>query len=142
MINYGPDYGKLCVIIDIIDQNRAFVDGPSTVTGVVRQAIPFKRLSLTDIVIPIQRSPRLKTLTQAFQEAKVVERWEKTAWSKKQAVKTKRASLNDFDRFKVMLGRKERSRVVWRELKKLVKEDRKAALARHMEKKKKKALSS
>jgi len=31
---------------------------------------------------------------------------------------------------------------VWRELKKLVKEDRKAALARHMEKKKKKALSS
>jgi len=22
MINYGPDYGKLCVIIDVIDQNR------------------------------------------------------------------------------------------------------------------------
>jgi len=41
-----------------------------------------------------------------------------------------------------VVGRKERSRVVWRELKKLVKEDRKAALARHMEKKQKKALSS
>ena len=86
---------------------KAFVDGPSTVTGVVRQAIPFKRLSLTDIVIPIQRNPRLKTLTKAFEEAKVLEKWEKTAWSKKQAIKTKRASLNDFDRFKVMLGRKE-----------------------------------
>jgi large subunit ribosomal protein L14e len=86
---------------------KAFVDGPSTITGVVRQAIPFKRLSLTDIVIPIQRSPRLKALTKAFQDAKVLEKWEKTAWAKKQAVKSKRASLNDFDRFKVMLGKQE-----------------------------------
>lgn len=83
------------------------MDGPSTITGVVRQAIPFKRLALTDIVIKIQRSPRLKTLVKAFTEANVLAKWEKTGWARKQAIKKKRASLNDFDRFKVMLGRKE-----------------------------------
>jgi len=77
-------------------------------------------------------------LTKAFNEANVLAKWEKTAWARKQAIKTKRASLNDFDRFKVMLGKKERSRVVWQELKKLVKEDRKATSAKQALRKKKK----
>jgi len=133
VINYGPDAGKLCVIIDVIDQNRAFIDGPSTLTGVKRQAIPFRRLSLTDITIKITPSPRLKTLVKAFETEGVQQKWEKTAWAKKEAVKTKRASLNDFDRFKVMLARKQRSRIIRGELKKLVKADHKA----HLEQKKK-----
>lgn len=47
-INYGPDFGKLCTIVDIIDGKRVFVhqvcsndqvliDGPTT--GVKRQQI-------------------------------------------------------------------------------------------------------
>jgi len=28
-INYGPDAGKICVIVDIVDQARALVDGVS-----------------------------------------------------------------------------------------------------------------
>jgi len=128
VINYGPDYGKLCVIIDVLDQNRAFVDGPASITGIPRQTIPFKRLSLTDIKINIPRCPRPSSLAKAFKEQGVQEKWEKTAWARKQAIKTKRASLNDFDRFKVMLGRKERSRVINQELRKLVKTDNKKHL--------------
>ncbi len=41
LINYGPDEGKLAVIIDIVDQNKCLVDGPSS--GVARQVIPYKR---------------------------------------------------------------------------------------------------
>uniref|UniRef100_A0A3Q2E3K0 60S ribosomal protein L14 n=1 Tax=Cyprinodon variegatus TaxID=28743 RepID=A0A3Q2E3K0_CYPVA len=45
-ISFGPHAGKLVAIIDVIDQNRALVDGPCT--GVKRQAMPFKCMQLTD----------------------------------------------------------------------------------------------
>lgn len=37
------------------------------------------------------------------------EKWEQSSTAKKIAVRGKRASLNDFDRFKVMINRKNRS---------------------------------
>lgn len=101
---------------------QAFIDGPSSITGVQRQAIPFKRLALTDLKIKIQKSPRLKHLVKAYTEAGIQEKWEATSWAKKIALRKKRAALNDFDRFKVMLAKKEKSRVVRQELRKLTKE--------------------
>eukprot|EP01087_Luapelamoeba_hula_P013530 TRINITY_DN3860_c0_g3_i1.p1 TRINITY_DN3860_c0_g3~~TRINITY_DN3860_c0_g3_i1.p1 ORF type:complete len:185 (-),score=40.27 TRINITY_DN3860_c0_g3_i1:73-627(-) len=130
LINYGPLAGKLCVIIDVLDQTRAFIDGPSSITGVKRQMMPFRRLSLTDIKITIPHSPRLSTLVKAFKDGKVQEKWDRTAWAKKQVVKQKRESLNDFDRFKVMLARKKRSQGVRKELKKVIKDHRKALAAK------------
>lgn len=32
LVNYGEDTGKLCVIVDIVDQNKALVDGPKSLT--------------------------------------------------------------------------------------------------------------
>lgn len=37
------------------------------------------------------------------------EKFEKTSFAKKNAVRAKRANLNDFDRFKVMINRKNKS---------------------------------
>lgn len=37
--------------------------------------------------------------------ADVVNRWEKSSWGRKFTVQKRRASLNDFDRFKVMLAK-------------------------------------
>ena len=51
LINYGDDHGKLAIIVDILDQNRVLIDGPTT--GVPRQVYPLKRLSLTDQKINI-----------------------------------------------------------------------------------------
>jgi len=93
-----------------------------SITGVARQSIPLKRLALTDLKINIPKSPRLKALVKAYTEAGIQEKWESTSWAKKLALRKKRASLNDFDRFKVMLARKEKSRVVRQELRKLTKE--------------------
>lgn len=42
-------------------------------------------------------------------EQKLSEQWAATSQAKKFAVRAKRASLNDFDRFKVMINRKNRS---------------------------------
>jgi len=110
LINYGPDAGKLATVIDIVDQNKCLIDGPET--GVTRQVIPFKRIALTDFTVPIQRSARQKTIIKAWKEADVMAKWEATSWAKKLAARKKRADLNDFDRFKVMVAKKQKSEII------------------------------
>ena len=107
--NYGPAEGNLCVIIDVLDHNKALVDGGSM--GLARQKMSFKRLSLTDIKVDCPRSARTKNLNKAIAAADVQGNWEKTSWAKKRASKAARANLNDLDRFKVMVLRKQRSAI-------------------------------
>ncbi|GER41172.1 60S ribosomal protein L14 [Striga asiatica] len=118
LVNYGKDYGKLVVIVDVIDQNRALVDAPD----MVRSQMNFKRLSLTDIKIDVKRVPKKKTLIAAMEAADVKGRWEKSSWGRKLIVQKRRAALNDFDRFKLMLAKIKRAGVVNQELAKLKKE--------------------
>jgi large subunit ribosomal protein L14e len=66
LVNYGPDAGKLCTIVDIVDQNKCLIDGPRKMTGCGRQVIPFKRLALTDFVCKIEKSARGNAIEAAF----------------------------------------------------------------------------
>jgi large subunit ribosomal protein L14e len=118
-INYGPDLGKLAVIVDIVDYNRAIVDGPST--GVARQQLPLKRASLTEFVIPLKRNQTSKSVAKAFAEASIAEKWAETNTGKTQAARLRKASLTDFERFKVMLAQQKKSLLVRQELRKLKK---------------------
>ncbi|KAL8191928.1 hypothetical protein R6Q57_028659 [Mikania cordata] len=145
LVNYGKDYGKLVVIVDVIDQNRALVDAPDMVRGQMN----FKRLTLTDIKIDINRVPNKKNLVAALEAAgryrvsfyqifnavrglldqlkfwlfaDVKNKWESSSWGRKLIVQKKRASLNDFDRFKIMLAKIKKAGVVRQELAKLKKE--------------------
>ncbi|KAF7837454.1 peroxisomal membrane protein 11A [Senna tora] len=117
LVNYGNDYGKLVVIVDVIDQNRALVDAPD----MVRSQMNFKRLSLTDIKIDIKRVPKKKDLLQAMEAADVKKKWENSSWGRKLIVQKRRAALNDFDRFKLMLTKIKRAATVRQELAKLKK---------------------
>ncbi|CAN6725968.1 unnamed protein product [Malus baccata var. baccata] len=101
LVNYGEDYGKLVVIVDVLDQNRALVDAPD----MVRSQMNFKRLSLTDIKIDIKRVPKKKELLAAMEAADVKKKWENSSWGRKLIVQKRRAALNDFDRFKLMLAK-------------------------------------
>ncbi|KAG6545427.1 hypothetical protein Mapa_013027 [Marchantia paleacea] len=112
LVNYGPQYGKLVVIVDVIDQNRALIDSPT----IVRTQINFKRLSLTDIKIDIPRNPLKKVLKTAIDEAHVHEKWDSSSWGRKLIVQKRRAALNDFDRFKVMVARIKRSSLIKKEM--------------------------
>ncbi|KAI3845893.1 hypothetical protein MKW98_030374 [Papaver atlanticum] len=118
LVNYGEDYGKLVVIVDVIDQNRALVDAPD----MERSQMNFKRLSLTDIKIDICRIPKKKALIDAMEAADVKKKWESSSWGRKLIVQKKRASLNDFDRFKVMLAKIKRGGAIRQELVKLKKQ--------------------
>ncbi|THU43892.1 hypothetical protein C4D60_Mb02t01630 [Musa balbisiana] len=142
LVTYGKEYGRLVVIVDVIDQNRvciwgivpsipqsfefgldshlkALVDSPDMVRG----QINFKRLSLTDIKIDIPRVPKKKTLVDAMEAADVKNKWENSSWGRKLIVQKRRASLNDFDRFKVMLAKIKRGGAIRQELAKLKKTD-------------------
>ncbi|KAB2062995.1 hypothetical protein ES319_A10G187400v1 [Gossypium barbadense] len=65
---------------------QTLVDAPDMVRGQMN----FKRLTLTDIRIDI---PHVKN------------KWESSSWGRKLIVQKRRASLNDFDRFKLMLAK-------------------------------------
>ena len=97
-VNFGDDYGKLVVIVDIADSNRVLVDGDDF----PRVLYPLKRLTLTKLVVPIQRGSRTGTLEKACEEFKLTEKWEGTPTAKKNAQREKRAGLSDWERFKVM----------------------------------------
>ena len=70
-----------------------------------RQALAFKHLSLTDIKIKVPRSAHSGVIKKAFDAGEVIEKWEKTSWAKKLAARKKRATMTDFDRFKLKLAK-------------------------------------
>uniref|UniRef100_A0A6U6K629 Large ribosomal subunit protein eL14 domain-containing protein n=1 Tax=Odontella aurita TaxID=265563 RepID=A0A6U6K629_9STRA len=119
LINYGPESGKLATVIDIVDQNKCLIDGPEEITGVSRQVIPYKRIALTDLKVNVQRSARAKTLKAAWKEGDTLNKWESSSWAKKLASKKKRANLSDFDRFKVMVAKKQKRYIVAKKVKEM-----------------------
>ena len=97
-VNYGDDYGKKVVIVDIADQNRVLVDGEDF----PRVLYPLKRLTLTKLLVPLSKGARPATLEAAAEEYGLEKKWEETPTAKMLARREKRAELTDFERFKVM----------------------------------------
>ena len=107
-VNYGEDYGKKVVIVDIADQNRVLVDGEDF----PRVLYPLKRLTLTKLLVPLSKGARPGTLEAASEEYELEKKWGETPTAKMLAKREKRAELTDFERFKVMRQRKSRSHAV------------------------------
>eukprot|EP00286_Rhodomonas_abbreviata_P011876 CAMPEP_0181326798 /NCGR_PEP_ID=MMETSP1101-20121128/21717_1 /TAXON_ID=46948 /ORGANISM="Rhodomonas abbreviata, Strain Caron Lab Isolate" /LENGTH=134 /DNA_ID=CAMNT_0023435329 /DNA_START=27 /DNA_END=431 /DNA_ORIENTATION=+ len=113
VINFGPDAGKIATIIDIVDGKRVLIDGPQSVTGIHRQVIGVRRISLTDIVVAkLPRNSTQKNLLKAWTEQNTLATWEATAWAKKTKAKAARANTSDFDRFKIMVAKKQKSKII------------------------------
>eukprot|EP01039_Chlorochromonas_danica_P006595 gene6595-7288_t len=113
LINYGPDAGKIATVVDVVDGKRILIDGPQNVTGVHRQVITTQRVTLTPVVATgLRHNASQKSLTKAWTEQNIKEKWEATAWAKKLAVKKARATAGDFDRFKVMIAKKQKAKIV------------------------------
>lgn len=119
LINYGDDAGKLATIIDIVDQNKCLVDGPEDLTGVARQVIPFSRVVLTDLNVDIRVNARAKTLKKAWAAGDTQAKWDASTWAKKLEAKKKRAATTDFDRFKVMVAKKQKTAIIAKKMEEL-----------------------
>jgi large subunit ribosomal protein L14e len=86
---------------------QAVIEGPST--GVPRQSFPFRHLTLTTLVVPkLPRAAGSTAIKAALEKAGTLAKWEKSAWAQKRAAVSARRGLSDFDRFKVMLAKKQR----------------------------------
>ncbi|XP_040145048.2 large ribosomal subunit protein eL14 [Ictidomys tridecemlineatus] len=115
--SFGPHAGKLVAIVDVIDQNRALVDGPCT--EVRRQAMPFKCMQLIDFILKFPDSACQKYVRQAWQKADINTKWEATRWVKKIEAREKKAKMTDFDRYEVIKAKKMRNKIIKNEIKKL-----------------------
>lgn len=101
---------------------QVLVDGPQSITGIHRQVIAVKRLSLTDVVVEkLPRNATQKNIVKAWTEQGTLKKWESSAWAKKVASKKTRAGLNDFARFKVMVAKKQKSKIVTAKIAELAK---------------------
>jgi len=93
------------VIVDFADSKRMLVDGEDF----PRVLYPIRRLTLTKLRIPLLRGARTSTVLKAAKAFGLKQKWEASAPAKKLEVHKKRASLNDLERFSVMINRKRRS---------------------------------
>merc|ERR1719183_2985835 len=116
LFSYGSDVNKLCTIVDIIDEKRVVIDGPTT--GVMRQPMPIKWLNLTDFKCELKRGSKEKALKAALKAIDAVGSFQKSAWGKRLAAKAKKATLTDYERFRLMLAKKTKSKLVAKKIKK------------------------
>nr|XP_048285488.1 60S ribosomal protein L14-like [Myodes glareolus] len=116
-VSFGPHAGKLVVIVDVIDQNRALMDG--LCTWVRRQAMPFKCMQLTDFILKFPHGARHKCVRKAWEKTGINTKRAATGWTTKIGAREKKAKMTDFDRFKVMKAKKMRNRIIKTEVKKL-----------------------
>ena len=91
--------------------NRVLVDGMGNFPRVI---YPLKRLTLTRLRIPILRGARTGTLRKAAAAFELDKKWAETRACQKLARGTARAATTDFDRFRVMVLRKQRGYVARR----------------------------
>ncbi|PLW15376.1 hypothetical protein PCANC_20476 [Puccinia coronata f. sp. avenae] len=107
----SPSNGKLATIVEIIDHGRALIDGPTT--SVPRQSIAFRRVILTPFLIKgLPRGSRAATVGKAFEKAEIGKKWEASGWKKSVDSKATRRSLTDFQRFEVMILKRQRRDII------------------------------
>ncbi|XP_076181537.1 ribosomal protein L14 isoform X2 [Ptiloglossa arizonensis] len=123
----GPYQGKLITIVDVIDQNRVLVDGPST--NVPRGEMRLNQLHLTKFRIRFPYTGSTRVVRKAWETANINKLWKETMWARKIEAKKKRLELSDFDRFKLRKARQMRNKFrtdVFYRLKKKVKKAKSA----------------
>lgn len=88
--------------------------------------MPIRWLSLTKVRAPVARTAKPATVAKTLQRFEVAKQAAETTWAKKKVQQSIRAKLNDFDRFKVMLLKKQKAKIVNTVANKAIKEARKA----------------
>jgi large subunit ribosomal protein L14e len=112
-VSYGPDLGALVVIVNVVDQNRALVERISAGgEGVARKVLQFARMRLTELKVEVKLNAAQKAVRAAAKAADVLAKFAATKEGIMLAKRSKRASMTDFDRFKVAVARRVRSKAI------------------------------
>lgn len=98
-VGYGRNAGKPVAIVDVIDQNRALVDGPCS--KVARQPIRFKRLRLTKHKLNFDHSAPTRVVKREWEKNEITKKWQEGFQFKRLLADRRRKDLSDLGRFKV-----------------------------------------
>jgi large subunit ribosomal protein L14e len=98
-VGYGRNAGKPVVIVDVIDANRALVDGPCS--KVTRQPIRFKRLRLTKHKLNLDHSAPTRVVKREWEKNEMTKKWKEGLTFKRLVADSRRKDLSDLGRFKV-----------------------------------------
>merc|ERR1711977_740544 len=106
MVNYGPLYGRIYCVVDIVDQNRVLVDAP----GETRHLMPLSRLTPTRLKIDIHRMANKKLLSAKMFSTDIVNKLSSDTHGKKIRARERDSAMTDFLRFKNHIFRVETAR--------------------------------
>merc|ERR1719447_1196643 len=73
------DTGKIATVVDVINQNRALVEGP----GIPRQSMNIKNLYLTKLKVKFNHSAKSSIVKKAWEEAEVTKKFEASGWGQR-----------------------------------------------------------
>ncbi|KAI0977852.1 hypothetical protein GJ496_000281 [Pomphorhynchus laevis] len=96
LITDGSLKKNVCCIVDIIDPNRALVDGPA----MRRRVIRFRALHLTTFKINILRGVRHSVLMKAWKEVNLSRTIADSIFGQRLKAQIRKDTSNDFQRFK------------------------------------------
>merc|ERR1712042_83523 len=113
----GACSGKIAAIVDVIDQNRALIDGPE----VPRQAYRIKDLHLIKFKLKFGHSAKSKIVHQAWSEEEVSKKFAESSWGQRLHKASVKANLTDFDKFKLNKLKTQRRRIVSQKMNQLAK---------------------
>lgn len=109
-VGYGRNAGKPVAIVDVIDQNRALVDGPCS--KVTRQPIRFKRLRLTKHKLNLDHSASSRVVKREWEKDEITKKWKEGFQFKRLLADRRREDLSDFGRFKVYKLKQKMNKIV------------------------------
>merc|ERR1711988_2060986 len=84
--------GKIAAIVDVIDQNRALIEGP----GIARAPVSIKNLHLTKLEVKFNHSAKSSIVKKAWEEGEVQKKFEASGWGQRIKKSAIRANLTDF----------------------------------------------
>ena len=69
----GREAGKMCVVVDIIDDDFLLITGPRQLTGVKRRKVNVKHVEPTQYKINISKGASDEDVIKAIEEAKLTD---------------------------------------------------------------------
>merc|ERR1739838_41768 len=106
-VTTGPNAGKVCAIVDIIDAKRMLVDRPDF----LRQEVKLKDMFLTRILLKTTDVPSHKALCEMWKRQLVDERYKMTVHAQRIEKFGRRAACTDFEYFKVRCATRQANKI-------------------------------
>merc|ERR1711976_772210 len=121
---YDQKAKSLCVIANVMDQNKVLVVSPNKNQFATRYIVGLRGLTLTDMSLKLHHSARNSIILRKWSESDIEKQWADSSEGKKIAAAAKRHSMTDFDKFLVKQAKKTRNNLIRQEMSRIQKKQK------------------